>query len=123
MQDTTPLPWGALDRFQAHYIVRKQVANDYDVAVKTVLETSGHFGAKKITGISWNGGKLAEMLNADVKLNEKIAKQSISDASIFIEPTQKGIRIHSKWKNHLEFGVSGEMFEIYDKIAGHIKKL
>ena len=23
MQDPNPLPWGALDRFQAHFIVRK----------------------------------------------------------------------------------------------------
>ena len=24
MQDTNPMPWGALDRYQAHFIVRKQ---------------------------------------------------------------------------------------------------
>ena len=123
MQDTEPLPWGALDRFQAHFIVRKSVAKDQDVTTKTILNTKGHFAAKEVVSVSWNGGRLAEILNQDSALNEQIAQQSVNDASIFIEPTSKGIRIHNKWKNHLEFGISKEMFEIYDKIAGHIKSL
>jgi len=123
MQDTEPLPWGALDRFQAHFIVRKSVANDQDVTAKTVLSTKGHFGGKQVTGVTWSGGKLAQLLNQDSALNGQIAKQSVKDASIFVEPTEKGIRIHNKWKNHLEFGISKEMFEIYDKVAGHIKSL
>ena len=28
MQETNPLPWGALDRFQAHFIVRKDVGEN-----------------------------------------------------------------------------------------------
>ena len=123
MQDTKPLLWGALDRFQAHFIVRKSVEGDIDVVARTVLSTTGHFGGKKISGVSWNGGRLAEILNRDKKLNGRIARQRIDDASIFIEPTEKGVRIHSKWKNHMEFGISKEMFEIYDGIAGHIKSL
>ena len=50
-----------------------------------------------------------------------IAKQSIKDATIYVEPTDGAIRIRSKWDNHLAFGISKELFEIYDKIAGHIK--
>lgn len=123
MQDLEPLPWGALDRFQAHFIVRKTLPNDQDITAKTILSTKGHFGGKQITGVSWSGGRLASILNQDDELNEKIAKQSINDASIFVEPTSKGTRIHNKWKNHLEFGISQDMFEIYDKIAGHIKSL
>jgi len=123
MQDTEPLPWGALDRFQAHFIVRKSIATDQDVTTKTILSTEGHFGAKKVIGVPWSGGKLAESLNQDSELNEQISKQSVKDASIFVEPTEIGVRIHNKWKNHLDFGISKEMFEIYDKIAGHIKSL
>ena len=123
MQDLDPLPWGALDRFQAHFIVRKSVSNDQDVTAKTVLSTKGHFGGKQVTGVTWSGGKLAQLLNQDSTLNEQISKQSVKDATIFVEPTEKGVRIHNKWKNHLEFGISKEMFEIYDKIAGHIKSL
>ena len=123
MQDLDPLPWGALDRFQAHFIVRKSVTNDQDVTTKSILTTKGHFGGKEVVSVSWSGGKLAEVLNQDTALNEQIAKQSVTDASIFVEPTGKGVRIHNKWKNHLAFGISKEMFEIYDKIAGHIKSL
>ena len=123
MQDTEPMPWGALDRFQAHFVVQKTVNNDKDFTAKTVLSTKGHFGGKQVVGVSWNGGKLADILNSDSSLNELISKQSVSDASILIEPTDTGIRIHSKWKNHLAFNITKEMFEIYDKIAGHIKSL
>jgi hypothetical protein len=50
-----------------------------------------------------------------------IAKQSVKDATIYVEPTNNVIRIRSKWDNHLAFGISKDLFEIYDKIAGHIK--
>ena len=123
MQETEPLPWGALDRFQAHFIVRKSIDNDQDVTTKTKLSTKGHFGAKEVVSVSWSGGKLADVLNEDSALNELISKQSVADASIFVDPTEKGVRIYNKWKNHLDFGISKEMFEIYDKIAGHIKSL
>jgi hypothetical protein len=124
MQDPNPLPWGALDRYQAHFIVRRVVKeNDLDFVAKTVLKTKGHFGSKKVEQANWNGGKLAEILNSDSALNDLIKKQNVKDASIFVEPTSKGIRIHGKWKNHLDFGISKELFEIYDKIAGHIKSL
>ncbi len=123
MQDPQPMPWGALDRFQAHFVVKKIVNNDQDFSVKSILSTQGHFGGKKLVGVSWNGGKLAQALNADSSLNELISQQSLSDASILIEPTDTGVRIHSRWKNHLAFNISKEMFEIYDKIAGHIKSL
>ncbi|MFB5622754.1 MAG: hypothetical protein ACE5RH_02050 [Nitrosarchaeum sp.] len=124
MQDPNPLPWGALDRYQAHFIVRKQT--NYDVTnfvAKTHLITTGHFSSKTISKVEWNGnGTLARLLNEDSTLNEMIAKQSIQDATIYIEPTEDAVRIRNKWKNHLEFGITKELFEIYDIIAGHIKK-
>ena len=78
---------------------------------------------KKITGVTWDGGELAEQLNADSSLNKMIRKQSINDATIFVDPTDNGIRIYGKWKNSHDFSVTKELFEIYDKIAGYIKKL
>ena len=123
MQDPNPLPWGALDRFQAHFIVKK----DPDTAVahyvaKTVLTTKGHFAAKSVVKVAWNGsGNLASKLNADDELNAMIAKQSVKDATIYVEPTDGAIRIRGKWNNHLAFGITRELFEIYDRIAGHIK--
>ena len=121
MQDPNPLPWGTQDRFQAHFIVRKQTEVSVDLTARTVLKTSGHFGSKKVTNVQWEGGKIAETLNSDSVLNELIAQQSVDDATITIDPTSKGIRIYGKWKNNFEFKVSKEQFEIFDKIAGHIK--
>ncbi len=125
MQDTNPMPWGALDRYQAHFIVRKQTGqNSTEYVAKTRLITKGHFSSKTILKVEWNGsGSLARRLNEDTELNEMIAKQSIDDATIFVEPTEGAIRIRPKWKNHLAFGITKELFEIYDRIAGHIKKI
>ncbi len=123
MQDTKPLPWGALDRFQAHYIVRHYISRDPDALARTVLATEGHFGGKKIAGVSWMGGRLADVLNGDGKLNGMIAELSVGEASIFVEPTGDVVRIRGGWKNHIDFGVSREMFDICDRIAGHVKSL
>ena len=123
MQDPNPMPWGALDRFQAHFIVRKDVGTSVgNYVAKTQLSTKGHFSAKTVDKVAWNGpGSLASRLNEDNELNEMIAKQSVKDATIYVEPTEGAVRIRSKWDNHLAFGISKELFEIYDRIAGHIK--
>jgi len=122
MQDTNPMPWGALDRYQAHFIVRKQTDHGVNYVTKTKLTTKGHFSSKTILKVEWDGsGSLAKKLNEDSTLNEMIAKQSIPDATISVEPTDGAIRIINKWKNNLEFGITKELFEIYDRIAGHIK--
>ena len=123
MQEPNPLPWGTQDRFQAHFIVRKKVGNALDYTAKTILSTSGHFSSKKVTDVTWNGGKLAKILNDDSSLKELIVKQSVNDATIFVDPSENGIRIYGKWKNSYEFGITKDLFSIYDKIAGHIKSL
>ena len=125
MQDPNPLPWGALDRFQAHFIVRKNAGSSaINYTAKTILTTQGHFGNKVVTKVEWNGyGDLATKLNSDTELNDMIAKQSIKDATIYVEPTDTAIRIRSNWDNHIAFGITKELFEIYDRIAGHIKSV
>ena len=124
MQDPNPLPWGAQDRFQAHFIVKQDSGEKLlRFTARTNLKITGHFGSKKITDVTWDGGELAEQLNADSSLNKMITKQSINDAIIFVDPTDNGIRIYGKWKNSHDFSVTKELFEIYDKIAGYIKKL
>ena len=124
MQDPNPTPWGTQDRFQAHYIVRKNnITNVLDYTTRTTLSTTGHFGSKKVTDVEWQGGKISEALNSDTSLKEMIVNQTPDNAVISVEPTNQGIRIYGKWKNSFEFGVSKELFEIYDKIAGHIKNI
>jgi len=124
MQDPNPLPWGAQDRFQAHYIVKQDPGEKLlRFTARTNLKTTGYFGSKKIIGVTWNGGELAELLNIDSSLNKIIKKQSVDDATIFVDPTDNVIRIYGKWKNSHDFSISKELFEIYDIIAGHVKKL
>ena len=121
MQDPNPLPWGAQDRFQAHYIVRKQSDNPLDFTARTVLQTSGHFSSKKGITVKWEGGKIADTQNSDSVLNDLIAQQSVDDATLTVDPTSKGVRIYGKWKSSYEFKVSKAQFEIINKVAGHIK--
>jgi len=125
MQDPNPIPWGALDRFQAQFIVRKAVGSSFNNYVaKSKLTTKGHFASKTVDKVEWIGsGSLASNLNADTELNEMIAKQSVKDATIYVEPTDNAIRIRGKWDNHIAFGITKELFEIYDRIAGHIKSV
>ena len=122
MQDPNLAPWGAQDRFQSHFIVRK-TGNPMDFTARTVLSTKGHFRFKKDSSVKGNGGKIADALNQDSALNKLISKQTVNDATIFVEPTESEVRIHGKWNNHFDFGITKEMFQIFDKIAGHIKSL
>ena len=87
MQDPNPLPWGAQDRFQAHFIVRKQAEKSVDLTARTILKTSGYFGSKKVTKVEWQGGKIADTLNADSILNDLILKSYIN--KIFGNPQMK----------------------------------
>jgi hypothetical protein len=125
MQDPNPLPWGAENRFQAHFIVRKDTGRAVaNYLARTKLTTQAYFASKTITKVAWNGsGSLAERLNEDTELNDMIAKQTVKDASITVEPTEGAVRIRNQWKNHLDFGISEELFWIYDRIAGHIKQV
>ncbi len=125
MQDPNPIPWGAQDRFQAHFIVRKDVGTAVgNYLAKTKLTTKGHFSEKTVVKVEWNGpGNLASKLNEDNELNEMIAKQPIKYSTIYVEPTDIAVRIRGKWDNHIAFGITKELFEIYNKIAGHIKAI
>ena len=80
------------------------------------------FGAKKVVSVEWIGGKLADILSSDNELTGMITKLSYHDAFIWVEPTKNGIRIHGKWKNSNDLGVSKEQFAVYDRIASHIKR-
>ena len=116
--------WGAMDRFQAHFIVHRQTDYPELFVARAKLKTRGHFASKIIESISWNGpGQLAEKLNHDDELNAMIAKQSVRDAAISIEYVDDTVRIYSKWKNHLELDITKDMFAIYDRIAGHVKSI
>lgn len=120
-QDLNPIPWGAQDRFEAHFIVKTENALDESFLAKSTPQTKGHFATKKVVGIKWSGGVLADALNEDNELTTLMTKLSYRDAQIFVEPTKGGIRIHGGWKDSYEFSITKELFAVYDKIAYHIK--
>ncbi len=122
MQDINPLPWGAQDRFQAHFIVKGNVGQSNSFLAKTKLKTQGHFGSKKVVGVEWIGEKIADVLNNDNELADMIKKLPYRDGCIWVDHTKNGVRIHGKWKNSYEFGISKELFAVYDRIASYIKQ-
>lgn len=121
MQEQQPPHWGALDRYQAHYIVRKEADHRHYARVR--LETSGRFGTKKITSVSWEGGELAGRLSGDAQLSSMIAALPIPQASITVEPTDNAVRMHGAWQNRRELGITKELYNVYERIAGHIREL
>lgn len=122
-QDLNPTPWGARDRFQAHFVVKtNSEATAENMLAKTKLETKGHFASKKVTGVTWIGGSLADELNSDTELKTMITRLSYNDAQINIDPTKGAIRIYGKWKDADNFGITKELFAVYDKIASHVKR-
>lgn len=122
-QDLNPQPWGAQDRYQAHFIVRvENPLNFDDFIAKTKVKARGHFGRKKVGDVEWLGGDIADRLNSDSELKSMILNLSYSDAFIWVEPTKKGIRIHGRWKSSQDLGVTKELFDVYDRIASHVKK-
>ncbi len=123
MQDINPLPWGAQDRYQAHFIVKGNVNQSDDrFLAEAKLKTQGHFGSKKVVGVQWIGGKIADILNKDDELAGMIQKLSYNDACIWVDPTKNGVRIHGNWKGEHELGISKEQYAVYDRIASHIKE-
>ena len=122
-QELNPVPWGAQDRFQAHFIVktRSNVSSE-NILTRTKLETKGHFASKRVTGVQWMGGALAEALNADTELKNMMTRLSYYDAQITIEPTKGAIRIYGKWRDSHDFTITKELFAVYDRIASHIKR-
>ena len=122
-QELNPVPWGAQDRFQAHFIVktRSNVSSE-NILTRTKLETKGHFATKRVTGVQWMGGTLAEALNSDTELKNMMTRLSYYDAQITIEPTKGAIRIYGKWKDTHDFTITKELFAVYDRIASHIKR-
>lgn len=122
-QDLNPIPWGAQDRFQAHFIVKTQHSvSEENFLARSKPETKGYFASKRVTGVQWKGGTLAEALNSDSELKNMMTRLSYEDAQICIEPTKDAIRIYGKWKDSYNFTITKELFTVYDRIASHIKR-
>jgi hypothetical protein len=121
-QDPTPLPYGSLQYYQTHYIVKSESRENGTFLSRCEPATKGHFGNKRVVGLKWTGAdKFSETLQADAKLTEMLKEVMIREGEIRIDPLDDHIRIYGKWIHEDSYGFNQTMLEIADWIASHIK--
>lgn len=121
-QDPVPLPYGTLQYYQLHYIIRSESKENGNFLARCEAVTKGHFGGKSIIDVRWTGAdSFAEILQADAKLTEMLKENMLREGEIRIDPLDDHIRIYGKWLHEDSFAFSQTMLEIADRIAGHIK--
>jgi len=123
-QDPNPLPYGALQYFQIHYLIEPvKISNPSSYMAKCRSKTKGHFGNKRVIDIEWIGGRLAERLSSDKELTEMLKPFMIKEGEISIDPQIDRIRVYSKWKREDKLEFDPEFFQVIERIAKAIKKL
>ncbi|MEW6604710.1 MAG: hypothetical protein AB1351_08495 [Thermoproteota archaeon] len=121
-QDPVPLPYGSLQYYQVHYIVKSESKENGNFLSRCEPITKGHFGSKRVVDIRWTGAdSFAEMLQSDSKLTEMLKEVMLREGEIRIDPMDDHIRIYGKWIHEESFAFNQTMLEIADRIAGHIK--
>jgi hypothetical protein len=121
-QDPTPLPYGPLQYYQAHYIVKAESEQNGDVLARCEPTTNGHLGGKRVANVKWTGaGNFAEVLQQDAGLTEMLKEVMLREGEIRVDPMDDHVRIYGKWIHEDAFAFNKTMFEIADRIAGHIK--
>ena len=121
-QDPVPLPYGSLQYYQAHYILKSVNNENGSFLARCEPVTKGHFGGKRVVGLRWtSASEFAETLHADAKLTEMMKEVMLCEGEVRIDPLDDHIRIYGKWVHEDVFEFNQTMLEIADRIAGHIK--
>ena len=121
-QDPVPLPYGSLQYYQAHYILKSESKENGSFLARCEPVTKGRFGGKRVVAVRWTGtGKFAETLQEDAKLIEMLKEVMLREGEISVDPLDDHIRIYGRWIHEDAFGFNQTMLEIADRIAGHIK--
>ena len=122
-QDPTPLPYGALQYYQVHYIIQVESEENDNFLSKCEAKTKGYFGNKRVVEVQWTGAdRFAEVLQADDKLTEMLKEVMLREGEIRVDPQDDHIRIYGKWSHEENFAFNETMLEIADRIAMHIKE-
>jgi hypothetical protein len=115
-----------------HHIVRTNIADEGALKATLKKQKKG-FLSKEITGVSWEGGRLATTLNSDSGLNASIMNFITSDDGFRVEPDKKNkiVRIIFSRPSDIKFGlmqgfkfkfdrnlVPKDAVDVIDKIAG-----
>lgn len=124
VNDPNPLPYGTLDYYQIHYIVQGTSEDGIGLVAKCVPITQNRQGDRKIVGVRWIGSdRFVGMLEADVGLTDLLKQVLEKEGELRVDPTGDEVRIYGKWKSEEGLEFDKEMFELADKIAGHIKRM
>jgi len=121
-QDPVPLPYGSLQYYQVHYILKSESKENDSFLARCEPITKGHFGSKRVVDIRWTGtDDFAEILQQDSKLTEMLKEIMLREGEIRVDPLDDHIRIYGKWIHEDTFAFNQTMLEIADRIASHIK--
>jgi hypothetical protein len=121
--DPAPLPYGALQYYQVHYIVQAESQENGNFLAKGEPKTRGHCGNKRVVEVKWIGvNGFANILQDDAKLTEMLKEVMLHEGEIRVDPEDDHIRIYGKWKHEENFAFNETMMEIADRIAMHIKE-
>src|SRR3954462_15895042 len=122
-QDPNQIPYGALQYYQIHYIIEDtQIANPEALLAKCKPISEGHFRNKKVVDVKWWGGRLAEILQADMELKEMLKAILPQAGEIRIDPVADHVRTSRKWQHEDALKFYRKRFGQADKIAYHIQK-
>jgi len=127
-------------RYDYHYVVRVKVEgleSKLEAKFKPIKKRKGLFG-KEVVGFQWEGGELAQRLNSDSDLKNMLLKEGLHRLLIKPEKEHQCVRItpptgletfsfdfdsqHPAILGRKAFPTR-EAFEIYDKIAQHIRSI
>lgn len=121
--------------YEFHHIVRKENIDENMFKVKLEKKKKGMF-SKEVIGVTWEGGRFAQTLNADPQINAAIMGFLNSEDNMKIEPDKKKqvVRVVlsriTEIKTGLIFGINHsrgfppkDAVDVIDKIAGLIKQM
>ncbi|AIC14719.1 hypothetical protein [Nitrososphaera viennensis] len=124
-QDAMPLPYGALDYYQIHYIVStgdNNGANTQQFLARCEPITKGHFSEKRVVAVKWTGASaFADKLQQDERLTELLKQVLLHEREVRVDPLDGHVRIYGRWNHDENLKANPAMVEIADIIAGHIK--
>jgi hypothetical protein len=121
-QDPVPLPYGSLQYYQVHYILKSDSKENDSFLARCEPITKGHFSSKRVIGVRWTGSEdFSRILQQDSKLTEMLKEVMLREGEIRVDPMEDHIRIYGKWIHEDTFAFSQAMLEISDRIASHIK--
>jgi hypothetical protein len=122
--DPDPLPYGALDFYQMHYILKCETTDIDRFLAKCEPITKGLFKSRRVVDVRWTGSSaFADTLQNDRELTEMLKEVLLMEGHIRVDPIGNNIRIYGKWHNEHETHFNPAMAEVAERIAIHVNSL